>query len=184
MALRKARYDKIEERGLFFRSYYVFPNKTKEPFAVWRRSTYEKNKAERDEAGAVRVGAEGGGVSGGGRDLWWASSGLFWTDPGLNVGEVTLLVEDRERRTTHKLERLQKRAEHGQSATGQRCESILPDVKIAVYERDGGRCVNCGIDRDPQYDHIIPVAKGGGNSAENVQLLCGDCNRQKADHIV
>ena len=184
MALRKARYDKIEERGLIFRSYWVFPNKTKEPFKVWRRSTYEKNKAERDEVGAVRVGTEGGGVSGGGRDLWWTPSGLFWTDPDMTADQVKLLVEDRKRRTDHKVDRLQKRAEHGESASGQRRESIPSDVRISVYERDGGRCANCGIDKDLQYDHIIPVAKGGGNSAENVQLLCGDCNRQKSDHIV
>ena len=93
-------------------------------------------------------------------------------------------MEERERRTTHKLDRLSRRAEHGESAFGQRRESIPSDVRIAVYERDGGRCVNCGIDEDLQYDHIIPVAKGGGNSAANVQLLCGDCNRQKSDHIV
>ena len=184
MALRKARYDKIEERGLFFRSYLVFPNKTKEPFKVWRRSTYEKYKAERDEVGAVCVGTEGGGVSGGGRDLWWTPSGLFWADPGMTAGQVTLLVQDREHRTTHKLDRLQKRAEHGQSAAAQRREPIPSDVRIAVWELYGGRCANCGIDKDLQYDHIIPVAKGGGNSAENVQLLCGDCNRQKSDHIV
>ena len=184
MALRKAPYDKIEERGLFFRSYYVFPNKTREPFEVWRRSTYVKYKAERDEVGAVCVGTEGGGLSGGGRALWWTTSGLFWTDPDLTADEVTLLVSDRTRRTAHQLGRLAKIDEHGQSAAVDRRERIPDDVRAAVWHRDDGRCVYCGIDWDLQFDHIIPVAKGGGNSAENVQLLCGDCNRQKSDHIV
>ena len=100
MALRKTRYDKIEERGLFFRSYLVFPNKTKEPFKVWRRSTYEKNKAERDEVGAVYADTEGGGVSGGGRDLWWTRSGLFWADPGMTAADVTLLQQPATTTTT------------------------------------------------------------------------------------
>ena len=184
MALRKTRYGKIEERGLFFRSYWVFPNKTKEPFEVWRRSTYEKYKAERDEVGAVCVGTEGGGVSGGGRDLWWTRSGLFWADPGMTAADIALLVWDRTRRTAHKLGRLRRIAEHGESATVDRRERIPDDVRAAVWHRDKGRCVNCDIDKDLQFDHVIPVAKGGGNSAENVQLLCGDCNRQKSDHIV
>ena len=53
-----------------------------------------------------------------------------------------------------------------------------------VWERDAGRCVKCGSEDDLQFDHVIPVAKGGGNVAENVQILCGDCNRQKSDSIV
>ena len=50
--------------------------------------------------------------------------------------------------------------------------------------RFGDTTCDSGAPAAGVYDHIIPVAKGGGNSAENVQLLCGDCNRQKSDHIV
>ncbi|WP_419164153.1 HNH endonuclease [Candidatus Palauibacter sp.] len=30
----------------------------------------------------------------------------------------------------------------------------------------------------------MPVAKGGGNAMDNIQILCADCNRQKSDSIV
>lgn len=30
-----------------------------------------------------------------------------------------------------------------------------------------------------QIDHIVPIARGGDNSNENLQLLCAPCNRQK-----
>ncbi|WP_093146758.1 HNH endonuclease [Saccharopolyspora antimicrobica] len=41
-----------------------------------------------------------------------------------------------------------------------------------VFERDGGRCVECGTDFEIQYDHVIPVALGGSSTEENLQLLC------------
>jgi 5-methylcytosine-specific restriction endonuclease McrA len=28
-------------------------------------------------------------------------------------------------------------------------------------------------------DHVIPVALGGATTLANLQLLCGDCNREK-----
>lgn len=43
--------------------------------------------------------------------------------------------------------------------------------------------MRCGADDDLQFDHVIPVAKGGGVAADNIQILCGDCNRQKSDSI-
>lgn len=32
------------------------------------------------------------------------------------------------------------------------------------------------------YDHIVPLARGGLNDVTNIQLLCEDCNRQKLHH--
>jgi 5-methylcytosine-specific restriction endonuclease McrA len=34
-----------------------------------------------------------------------------------------------------------------------------------------------------EFDHIIPVAKGGSNAETNVQLLCRRCNGKKSDMI-
>ena len=65
-----------------------------------------------------------------------------------------------------------------------RRERIPAEVRAFVWERDAGRCVQCGSGDDLQFDHVIPVAKGGGNATENIQVLCGDCNRRKSDSIV
>ena len=43
--------------------------------------------------------------------------------------------------------------------------------------------MRCGAEDDLQFDHLIPVAKGGGNAADNIQVLCGDCNRLKSNAI-
>jgi 5-methylcytosine-specific restriction endonuclease McrA len=48
-----------------------------------------------------------------------------------------------------------------------------------VFERYDGRCAECGSNFDIQYDHIIPLALGGANSVDNLQILCGTCNQRK-----
>ena len=56
-------------------------------------------------------------------------------------------------------------------------------MRQQVWERDGGRCVRCGATAELQYDHIIPLARGGADSAENLQLLCASCDRAKGASI-
>lgn len=67
-------------------------------------------------------------------------------------------------------------------ATNQRVP-IPTDVKKAAWKRDGGKCVTCGTDFELQYDHIIPVAKGGSSTLGNIQILCKSCNHKKHTHI-
>lgn len=62
-------------------------------------------------------------------------------------------------------------------------EPIPDDVRIFVWRRDAGRCVRCGSNHNLEYDHIIPLAKGGSNTERNVQLLCESCNRTKGAAI-
>lgn len=56
---------------------------------------------------------------------------------------------------------------------------VPPQVKIAVWRRDSGKCVKCGSQERLEYDHIIPISKGGSNTERNIQLLCEKCNRSK-----
>lgn len=54
-------------------------------------------------------------------------------------------------------------------------------AKDLVFERDGGRCINCGTTYNLSYDHIIPFIYGGASSdADNIQLLCSSCNSSKS----
>jgi hypothetical protein len=65
-------------------------------------------------------------------------------------------------------------------AIGERQSRAIPqDVKIAVVLRDQGMCVQCGSTEDLHFDHKIPWSKGGTNTVNNIQLLCGRCNRRK-----
>lgn len=56
-------------------------------------------------------------------------------------------------------------------------------VRMFVWERDGGRCRGCGSRERLEFDHIIPVSKGGSDTERNVQLLCEACNRSKGGAI-
>ena len=62
-------------------------------------------------------------------------------------------------------------------------EPIPQDLMDAVWNRDGGHCVRCNSEQDLEYDHMIPLSKGGSNSYKNLQLLCRKCNRENSDNI-
>ena len=51
-----------------------------------------------------------------------------------------------------------------------------------VYERDGFRCQYCQEEFAEQVltlDHVVPRARGGKTSWDNVVTACGRCNRKK-----
>lgn len=62
-------------------------------------------------------------------------------------------------------------------------DRILQDIMDAVWRRDEGKCVQCGSSENLEFDHIIPVSKGGANTYRNIQLLCEKCNRKKSNRI-
>ena len=50
---------------------------------------------------------------------------------------------------------------------------------IELCSKYNFRCCNCGtevIGGVPTKDHIIPTVHGGGDSIENLQPLCRECN--------
>lgn len=101
-------------------------------------------------------------------------------DYDFNQRKLLILEEfDKERRQFEKLH-----AKFSTISTATPGRSKIPSgVRIFVWQRDGGRCVECGSNENLEYDHIIPFAKGGSNTERNLQLLCGNCNRLKSDNI-
>jgi 5-methylcytosine-specific restriction endonuclease McrA len=43
----------------------------------------------------------------------------------------------------------------------------------------GSVCLSCGVTTDLSVDHVIPLARGGTNSIDNLQPLCRQCNSSK-----
>lgn len=58
-------------------------------------------------------------------------------------------------------------------------EPIPEALRWAVFERDEFGCKRCGSRRFLCADHIIPEAKGGATTMENLQTLCRSCNSKK-----
>jgi 5-methylcytosine-specific restriction endonuclease McrA len=54
---------------------------------------------------------------------------------------------------------------------------------LELLERQGYRCAapHCGVDilRNYHVDHIVPLARGGSNWPDNLQVLCPTCNMSK-----
>ena len=62
-------------------------------------------------------------------------------------------------------------------------EAIPERVRHEVWRRDEGRCVDCGSRERLEFDHIIPVSRGGSNTARNIELRCQPCNRRKGASV-
>ena len=59
-----------------------------------------------------------------------------------------------------------------------------PENKTLLYGEQAGNCNGCGEHFQTQHleiDHIIAKSVGGTDHIENLQLLCGHCNRIKGD---
>ncbi|TWU29881.1 HNH endonuclease [Bythopirellula polymerisocia] len=64
-----------------------------------------------------------------------------------------------------------------------RTRHIPRDIRQRVWQRYSGHCAECNATEYLEFDHVVPVAKGGSNSDANVQLLCRNCNLKKSDLI-
>lgn len=63
---------------------------------------------------------------------------------------------------------------------------VFNKMRFSIYERDHYRCCRCGTsDRyaNLEIDHIIPIAKGGKTTYDNLQTLCHRCNYEKGDRV-
>ena len=57
-------------------------------------------------------------------------------------------------------------------------------IKSTVYERQKGICAKCGKKfkiEEMHADHIVAWSNGGKTVAENCQMLCAKCNREKSN---
>jgi hypothetical protein len=64
--------------------------------------------------------------------------------------------------------------------------TISRPTMIKVVRRDNSQCQKCGKilkDDEIEFDHIIPVSKGGSDEVQNVRVTCLDCNRKKSNKI-
>lgn len=72
-------------------------------------------------------------------------------------------------------------------------EHISNELKDETWNRDYGNnfmatCIACKTttinSRKCEYDHIVPVSKGGKSILDNLQAICKPCNRKKATKTI
>ena len=113
---------------------------------------------------------------------FWLIGGKLYlsNDQELSLDDAVALVnleKNKRRLQIEKAHALQAMVENldGKNKRGH----ISQEVRLEVWQRDGGRCVDCSSQLKLEFDHIIPVAMGGSDTARNLQLLCETCNRRK-----
>jgi hypothetical protein len=115
----------------------------------------------------------------GDRVYWQFQNFFYWDNDGLNADQVHALLVTRQQRERSRIERAQAIVSQGCVNSGVQRDAIPDDLKQYVWTRDGGECRSCGATSDLQFDHIIPVSLGGATNEQNLQILCGPCNRRK-----
>lgn len=73
-----------------------------------------------------------------------------------------------------------RRANHARRA---RSVGVLsPGIVARLYELQRGKCACCRLPLGNNYhlDHVVPLALGGSNTDDNVQLLRPQCNQKKS----
>lgn len=61
-----------------------------------------------------------------------------------------------------------------------RRKAIPKAVRRYLLEKSGSACANCGnVCCSPHIDHKLPIALGGGDEIDNLQVLCASCNLHK-----
>lgn len=95
------------------------------------------------------------------------------------IDEVPVRYEALRRQIAH---------QHSEEMRRKRARSQMTDkLRYDILQRDGFRCQLCGRTAQDgvklHVDHIIPVAKGGKTTWDNLRTLCEDCNRGKSDRL-
>jgi hypothetical protein len=115
---------------------------------------------------------------------WLYQNRVYEVSGSYSVEEQRLLVleeADKERKLFEKL-KMKHDSESSREIKYERLR-IPEEVRIAVWRRDQGKCARCGSREHLEYDHILPVSKGGSNTVRNIELLCEKCNREKGAQV-
>lgn len=97
-----------------------------------------------------------------------------------------------------KIYRQRRRSKFGHSGSiRSRCKQYgvyyEPVSRSKLFKRDKWRCCICKIkvqignpneDNAAEWDHILPISKGGPHTYTNLQTLCRKCNAEKKDKVI
>mgnify|MGYP006313743863 FL=1 len=74
--------------------------------------------------------------------------------------------------------------EHKRRASLRTGGSFTAEEWVALCFLYDNKCLRCRSGGNMTPDHVVPLAKGGMNTIDNIQPLCGRCNSWKRDLII
>lgn len=161
-------------RGVFTTKGWVYVSIGKQEFRTAKMDQQDFDGMQRQQANyPVLIALRGS------RSYWQFQGKFFWENDELSADEVHALLVTRQQRERRRIDRAQAMVATGLQPRQNRRGHIPDDLRQFIWTRDEGRCRHCGSPHELQLDHIIPVSMGGATSAENLELLCGPCNRRK-----
>jgi len=177
--LRRDTTARFEKTGIWIFSRYRFTAAALEAKCSLNRASYDAlMRCQSDEPVWVLDDGER-------RRNWWLfRDEFYWDDDGYDATQVKALVLQRLSQKDRRLKHALALMEQTEALEAGARPPIPDDVRVFVWQRDGGNCVACGSRERLEFDHVIPVALGGANTARNLQLLCETCNRQKGASLV
>ena len=118
-------------------------------------------------------------------DIWIFKGCRYRCTGSYSDDQFRLLILEKYDKERQYFEKLRRKFDTLDSQESVQPRPRIPQkVRIEVWRRDGGKCARCGSREKLEYDHIVPISKGGSNTTRNIELLCEKCNRSKGSKIV
>jgi 5-methylcytosine-specific restriction endonuclease McrA len=100
--------------------------------------------------------------------------------------------EKRKQRREEREQKTEAKTKSGERDSAEGASRRIPAAtRDAVFARDRGRCTfvgstgkRCDATRNLQIDHIIPYARGGTATLDNLRLLCERHNKHEAERVL
>ncbi len=102
-----------------------------------------------------------------GEAIWLFRGEWIVADPELSLEDLTAVIGA---------------SEGGQGRPGLH-PGLDPEAIRFVWERDAGRCVQCGSVANLEVMHVVPPYLGGAETAANLELLCRNCVRDRSHQL-
>lgn len=107
----------------------------------------------------------------------WDAEHEWWELPPLTPTYARVKAE--QKRIAHEKRRAEQQFYARFNRVRREAQIHLP----ALFERDGKQCKQCGCTDQLTIDHVIPLARGGSNELDNLQILCNKCNSRKGAKV-
>jgi len=119
------------------------------------------------------------------KDYVYVAKGEHSLSRGIySVADIKLFILELYDKQKEKFEKLKNNYIFSEKKVSSYERPRIPEIiRIEVWRRDGGKCSRCGNRENLEFDHIVPISRGGSNTTRNIELLCEKCNRSKHNNV-